>query len=196
MGRRNTTSQARVLAAAEQVFYERGIARTNIDAIAQAANVTKPTVYAHFASKSALAAGALEARQRRITAGLDARLAEVQPGAPRLIALFDWLGSWYQDGNGRGCAFLNAAAESAADEEVAAAVRAEKLWLLRALRELCVEAGCDRPDQLASQLLLLIDGVAARVLVHGSGEAGAATSAAANAAAVLLASAIDGHGAP
>ncbi|GAA2614700.1 TetR/AcrR family transcriptional regulator [Streptomyces axinellae] len=192
---RNTTSRARLLAAAEQVFYEQGITRTNIDTVARAAKATKPTVYAHFASKSALAAGALEARQQRVATDLAARLAGEEPGAPRLAALFDWLASWYEHANGRGCAFLNAAAESAADDAVTAAVRAEKQWLLRVLRELCVEAGCESPDELASQLLLLIDGVAARVLVHGPDEASAATTAAAHAAAALLASAGHGHGA-
>ncbi|MEU7044806.1 TetR/AcrR family transcriptional regulator [Streptomyces varsoviensis] len=193
---RNTTSRARLLAAAEQVFYERGITKTNIDTVARAAKATKPTVYAHFASKSALAAGALEARQRRIAADLAARLADVEPGTPRLTALFGWLGTLYEHANGRGCAFLNAAAESPADEAVTAAVRAEKLWLLGVLRELCAEAGYGRPDELASQLLLLIDGVAARVLVHGPSEAGAATTAAARAADALLTSAAHGHGAP
>ncbi|MFE7120267.1 TetR/AcrR family transcriptional regulator [Streptomyces sp. NPDC057654] len=186
---RHTTSRARLLAAAEQVFYEQGITRTNIDTVARAAKATKPTVYAHFASKSALAAGALEARQQRIAADLAARLADEEPGRPRLTAVFDWLASAYEHGNGRGCAFLNAAAESAVDDTVTAAVRAEKRWLLNVLRDLCAEAGCDRPDELASQLLLLIDGVAARVLVHGPGEAGAVTAAAARAADALLTSA-------
>ncbi|MEV0261965.1 TetR/AcrR family transcriptional regulator [Streptomyces sp. NPDC050617] len=192
---RKTTSRARLLAAAEQVFYEQGITGTNIDTVARAAKATKPTVYAHFASKSALAVGALEARQQRIAADLAVRLADEEPGTPRLTALFDWLASSYEHGNGRGCAFLNAAAESAADDAVTAAVRTEKQWLLHVLRELCVEAGYDRPDELASQLLLLIDGVAARVLVHGPGEASAATTAAARAADALLASAAHGHGA-
>ncbi|WP_037870616.1 TetR/AcrR family transcriptional regulator [Streptomyces sp. NRRL S-813] len=190
---RTTTSRARLLAAAEQVFYEQGITKTNIDAVARTAGVTKPTVYAHFASKSALAAGALEARQQRVAADLAAHLAGEDPGAPRLTALFTWLASWYEHSSHRGCAFLNAAAESAADDVVAAAVRAEKEWLFEVLHGLCEEAECDSPGELASQLLLLIDGVAARVLVHGPGRATEATAAAAHAAAVLLATASQSH---
>ncbi|MDF6045421.1 hypothetical protein LRD69_25390 [Streptomyces sp. JH14] len=47
------------------------------------------------------------------------------------------------------------------------------------------EAECDVPGELASQLLL-IDGVSARVLVHGPGQATEATAAAGHAAAALL----------
>jgi len=190
---RNTTSRARLLAAAEQVFYEQGIANTNIDAVARAAGVTKPTVYAHFSSKSALAAGALEARQQRIAADLAAQLSGEAAGAPRLNAVFTWLTSWYGHSGHRGCAFLNAAAESAADDVVAAAVRAEKQWLLELLHDLCEEAGCDSPGELASQLLLLIDGVAARVLVHGPERATESAASAARAATILIAAASRNH---
>ncbi|MEU1601598.1 hypothetical protein ABZ468_55500 [Streptomyces sp. NPDC005708] len=73
------------------------------------------------------------------------------------------------------------------------AVRAEKQWLLDVLHGLCEEAKCDAPGELASQLLLLIDGVSARVLVHGPGQASEAMAAAAHAAAALLTAAPRRH---
>ncbi|MDQ1041258.1 AcrR family transcriptional regulator [Streptomyces sp. V3I8] len=184
--KRNTTSRARLLGAAEEVFYARGIATTAVDVVARAAGVAKPTLYAHFASKSALAAAALANRHERRAADLQARLEEAEPGEPRLLAVFSWLASCYRDDNGRGCAFLNAAADSPADEPVAAAVREEKTWLLNTLTRLSGEAGLVRPAEVASQLLLLIDGVAGRVLVRGADAAADVTATAARAAAVLI----------
>ncbi|MFS8198460.1 TetR/AcrR family transcriptional regulator [Streptomyces sp. CWNU-52B] len=184
--KRNTTSRARLLAAAEGVFYARGIATTSVDVVARTAHVAKPTLYAHFPSKSALAAAALESRHTRRTEELRARLAHAEPGEPRLRAVFSWLASCYRHDNDRGCAFLNAAAESPADELVTAAVRDEKLWLLSTLVQLSEDAGLVGPAGLASQLMLLIDGVAGRVLVHGPDAAAEATAAASHAAGVLI----------
>jgi AcrR family transcriptional regulator len=46
----------RTIAVAAQLFYERGYENTSLDAIAEQMNVTKPFIYAHFASKAELLA--------------------------------------------------------------------------------------------------------------------------------------------
>ncbi|MFJ9038839.1 TetR/AcrR family transcriptional regulator [Streptomyces sp. NPDC102406] len=191
---RHTTSRARILAAAEDVFYTGGIVATSVDTVVREAGVTKPTLYAHFPSKSALAAEALRARHERRTAELDAWLAAYEPGEERLLGVFAWLTAWYEEAGARGCAFINAAAEtSPADALIAGSVQEEKAWLVGVLRELCAQAGLADPEQVASQLLLLIDGVAARVVVHGHEVASAATADAARAARTLVAAAADRH---
>ena len=54
--KRRPPDQARtsVLAAADRLFYEHGIHAVGVDAIADAAGVTKRTLYYHFATKDAL----------------------------------------------------------------------------------------------------------------------------------------------
>ncbi|MEV5810434.1 TetR/AcrR family transcriptional regulator [Streptomyces parvulus] len=183
---RKTQSRTRLLAAAEAVFYDQGIATTNIDTVARAAEVTKPTVYAHFPSKSALAAAALTARHARRRAELDTRLAAVGPGEERVLAVFACLGTWYELGGHRGCAFVNAAAQSPADDEILRAAREEKQWLHDTLTQLCAQARLTGPDLVASQLLLLIDGVAGRVAVQGHPAAADAIDAATRAAKALI----------
>lgn len=188
--KRNTSSRARLLSAAEKVFYERGIVSTRVDVVAEEAGVTKPTLYAHFPSKSALAAEGLKSRHAQRAAQLEAWVADVEPGEERLAAVFSWFAAWYEEHGERGCAFINAAAElSPADELVGAAVRAEKRWLLDFLTRLCEEAGLRAPAGLASQLLLLIDGVAGRVVVHGPDAVADAVADAGRAAAALVAAA-------
>ncbi|WP_159665532.1 TetR/AcrR family transcriptional regulator [Streptomyces mexicanus] len=183
--RRSARNQ--LIQSAEEVFYHRGLGATGVDAVAHEAGVSKPTLYAHFSGKSELAATALRHRHDEAAAELDEWLAGVRDPADRPLAVFSWLAHRYERKGARGCAFLNAAAEVVDPEDpVRRAVREEKRWLRELLTTLCTEAGAARPELLGSQLLLLIDGVAGRVVVEGPQAAARAVADAADAAAVLL----------
>ena len=65
----------RIVAAAAQLFYERGYERTTLEAVAESLGVTKPFIYSHFKSKAELLA---DICTRGVTASLlafDAALA-------------------------------------------------------------------------------------------------------------------------
>ncbi|MEM9825223.1 MAG: TetR/AcrR family transcriptional regulator [Planctomycetota bacterium] len=47
-------TQQRILAAAKELFLRHGYSNTNLEDVAEAAGVTKPTVYSHFGSKEGL----------------------------------------------------------------------------------------------------------------------------------------------
>jgi AcrR family transcriptional regulator len=49
-----------ILAAAEQVFAERGFTRTSMEEVARVAGITKPVIYDHFDTKAALFLALLE----------------------------------------------------------------------------------------------------------------------------------------
>ena len=104
----------------------------------------------------------------------------------RPVAVFDWLADFYARGGERGCGFLNAAAElpDAADP-ARRVVTSEKDWLVALFARLAADAGLKKPARLASQLLLLVDGVGGRILVGGP-EAAARAVADARAAAIVL----------
>jgi Domain of unknown function (DUF4118) len=130
----------------------------------------------------------LEQRHAERAGELQAWVDRVADPGERPLAVFAWLADWYARDGARGCAFLNAAAELPDPAGPARlAIGREKRWLADLLARLVHEAGLPDPDRLASQLLLLIDGVAARVLVHGAGAAAQAV-ADASAVAVLLVS--------
>ncbi|AWN48960.1 TetR/AcrR family transcriptional regulator [Methylobacterium terrae] len=63
---------ARLVAVATQLFMEHGFDATSIDAVAQAAGVSKPTLYARYRDKRALFAAVLEERIREWLAPLSA----------------------------------------------------------------------------------------------------------------------------
>jgi TetR/AcrR family transcriptional regulator, mexJK operon transcriptional repressor len=57
-------SQAKILAAAEEVFLQHGFLEATMDTVAEKAAVSKQTVYAHFKSKEALFIWVVEAMSR------------------------------------------------------------------------------------------------------------------------------------
>lgn len=160
----------RVTAAAADLFYAEGITASGVDAIARYAAVAKPTLYSHFRSKADLVVAALagqhRAREQMIERWLERAAA---PPADRLLAVFDWLEAWSGEAGGRGCPFLNAAAELVGPQYEAArdVVQQHKAWWLALLAGLARDAGAPNPDTLAQELLLLMDGANARVLVTG-----------------------------
>ena len=190
MARSTTSARERLLVAAGDLFYERGLTATGVDTVARRAGVSKPTLYAQFTSKVALVAAVLERRHARRMAELDAWLEPIADVRQRPLAVFAWLGDWYGRDGSRGCAFVNAAAELPERDDPARVVtRCEKRWLAELLEQLAQDAGARDPARLGSQLQLLIDGVAARVVVHGPQAAGDAVADATRAAQVLLSAA-------
>lgn len=180
----------RLLDAGERLFYAHGITSTGVDAVAAAAGVTKPTLYAHFGKKSELVAAVLRRRHDLRMAELEAWL---EPFAPRdrPLEVLGWLWNSYAGKqNERGCAFLNAAAElpDPADPGRAAS-QEEKARLLDLLTGLCRAADLVQPETLGSQLLLLIDGLGGRVVVGGPDAAVTGADDAYRAAQVLIAAA-------
>ena len=158
------TPKARaVLAAASELFYERGIHAVGVDSVAERAGVTKKTLYDRFGSKERLVVEYLLDRDRRWRDYLDERLAE-SGGTPvgRLRTLFETSAQWARERAWKGCAMINAHAEISDPGHPAYAVIAgQKQWTLALLRELAVDAGAADPDAVAAELMLLHEGMVA-----------------------------------
>ena len=156
-----TPGARRVLDAASELFYERGIHAVGVDGIAEAAGVTKKTLYDRFGSKEALVVAYLRERDARWRAHLLAALDRVpEPGPDRVLAVFDAAESWSTANSPRGCSAINARAESSAGDGDAVLVEttAQKTWQLGLLADLCREAGVREPEDAAAALMLLYEG--------------------------------------
>lgn len=157
-----TPGARRVLDAASDLFYERGIHAVGVDTIAAAAGVTKKTLYDRFGSKEALVVSYLQHRDARWRDHVAVHLAQVpEPGPARVLAIFDAAISWVPDHSTKGCSAINARAEIDGPGDaplVLAEARREKEWLLAVFAELCGEAGFHDPDRLAETLMLLYEG--------------------------------------
>lgn len=158
------SARERLLDAAEELFYERGIAATGVDAVLRRAQVAPATLYAHFSGKDHLVAAYLQRRHERWRATWDEVLQRAgdDPDA-RVLSVFDALDRFHPPhGTTRGCAFLAAAVEVTNPEHPAHRWLAADTQLLEdRLRTLAADTGADDPDALAAELLLLYDGALA-----------------------------------
>jgi AcrR family transcriptional regulator len=186
VARDSAKTRKRLVAAADGLFYEQGIRAVGVDAVAEAAGVTKRTLYYHFASKDDLIAAYLAERDlptlgRYQNVVLDSG----EPGADRIRRIFERLAKNSRDPRWRGCSFLRAAAEFANlpghPARVVAARHKRRFedWL----KEVLVADGIANANGLARQLMILFDGAVAQILIHR--DPGYALSAA-DAVSVLL----------
>lgn len=156
-----TPAGRRVVAAAEELFYDRGITPVGVDLIAERSGVTKRTLYNQFGSKDHLVAVYLEGRDQRWRSLVRAAVDACDDPAGAVTAPFDALRTW-SEGNARGCAFINALAELPDPEHPAHRIAAaQKLWLRDLFEERAGAAGCADPATLATQLLVLHEGALA-----------------------------------
>ena len=159
-----------VLAAADTVFYARGVGGTGMAEIRDASGVSLRRLYGLYPSKQDLVAGWLEARHASWTAwfraGVEKRL---ERGASPMDAIFDTLAEWASTPGYRGCAFLNTAAEVAEIDDRHLKIIAEhKRRLVEYLAELMRDAGAREPESLAVALGVLVDGAIIQAAVFGS----------------------------
>lgn len=155
-----TPAARRIMAAAGELFYRRGINAVGVEAVADAAGVTKKTLYDRFGSKDELIAAYLRDRDGRWRAWLcDYVDRHAKTPTDRVLATFDALAEWMRDLR-RGCAFLNARAELADDDHPGRKVIADhKRWVRDYLASLARETGFPDPEILADDLMLLHEGL-------------------------------------
>ncbi|MDT0447997.1 TetR/AcrR family transcriptional regulator [Streptomyces hesseae] len=175
-------AEVRVLDAAEELFYARGLQAVGMDAIRGASGVSLKRLYQLFPSKDVLVEAYLRRRDERWRAAL-ARHAEALPaGRERVLAVFDWLERWFAEDGFRGCAFVNSFGElGGVSPAVAEAARAHKDAFRHYLGGLVAEAGAPAP--VGDQIALLAEGAIVTAAV--SGDAGAARTAREAASALL-----------
>ena len=172
----------RLLAAADELFYEEGIHTVGIDRIIERAGVAKATLYSAFGSKEELIRAYLlrrhESRVVRVLAAVNA----YDDPRDRILGVFDALATAFAVPGYHGCAFQNATAESrpgSAATEVAGHVRQ---WTRTLFTDLARDTGAADPGALAQQLQMVCDGA----MVSGRLDADPAAAFAARAVAATL----------
>ncbi|MET1065512.1 MAG: TetR/AcrR family transcriptional regulator [Arthrobacter sp.] len=174
---RTPSGQARekILATAFRLFYAQGLRAAGIDTIIAESGVAKATFYKYFPAKDDLILAYLEKVDGVWTGQLHtaAEAAGADPGA-RLVGLFDALTTACRRDGYRGCAFINAAAESASGTRVHKRTVAHKEQIRTWIRDLAIQAGAPDPDQLARSLTLVLDGGLASGVLDAAPDAAAA----------------------
>jgi AcrR family transcriptional regulator len=153
------SARARLLAAADELFYDEGVHTVGIDRIIERAGVAKASLYNTFGSKEELIRAYLESRHARTSSRITAAIERYDTPRDRLLAVFEAQAALFDDPAFHGCAFASASAEArpgSAAEQMTAVYRS---WLRTLFTDLGAKAGAREPEALAGQLHLLYDGV-------------------------------------
>ncbi len=184
----------RLIETATRLFSRHGYHAVGIARLVEEAGVSRVALYHHFRTKEELILAVL---RRRDEVSRNVIMREVERASDeareRLIALFDFLESWFKQTDFTGCMFLNATAEyHDLDDPIHRAANEHKRMMLDYIGKLSREAGADDPETLAYQLYMLFDG--AVVQTHASGGGAPRLAAARAAAAALIDAATAGKG--
>jgi AcrR family transcriptional regulator len=160
------TAQARVLEAADQLFYAHGIRSVGIDQIRDASGVSLKRLYRLFGAKEDIAAAALRRRNQAFTEALKASVAGYAGPREQLLGVFDFLYEWFDEPDFRGCPFINAFAEADNAGAVTCVVEEQKHGFASLLKALVADAGA--PPELAEQLFILAHGAMVAAAIQRS----------------------------
>lgn len=156
----STSVRERILDTAAELFYQEGVRAVGVDLVVERSGVAKTSLYRHFTTKDELVAAVLERDDANYWADWD-KTATRHRNAPRdeLTAHLKWIARDIAAPKYRGCPFLNVATEfPAADHPARVVALRHKVELRRRLGTLAKQIGVARPDNLANQIALLIDG--------------------------------------
>jgi AcrR family transcriptional regulator len=169
MARTAIPTRERIISAANALFYNDGIRGVSVDAVAEKAGVTKRTLYYHFRSKDDLVAAYLAGRDQPNLALFRQWFSAAEGGLPdKVEAIFRNLARSARHPKWKGCGFLRTSAELA-NMPGHPAIRigaAHKKKFEEWLRATFKAEGIADPLRLARQILLLLDGSFAVVLLH------------------------------
>jgi AcrR family transcriptional regulator len=158
--RPNAEVRARILETACSLFYQHGVRAVGVDLVVEKAGVAKTSLYRHFGTKDDLIAAFLQREDEDFWGTWD-RVADQhrdQPSA-ELDDHLGWIGERVGRLNYRGCPQINVAAEfPEVDHPARKVAAAHKRQMRQRLKGIAERLGVARPDELAGQLSILING--------------------------------------
>ena len=169
----NAAVRARILETACTLFYQHGVRAVGVDLVVEKAGVAKTSLYRHFGTKDDLIAAFLQREDEDFWGTWD-RVADQhrdQPSA-ELDAHLGWIGERVGRPNYRGCPQINVAAEfPEIDHPARKVAAAHKRQMRQRLKGIAESLGVARPDELAGQLSILINGAFVSSQIFEAGEA-------------------------
>jgi AcrR family transcriptional regulator len=152
------SARERLLAAADELFYENGINTVGIDRVIEHAGVAKASLYDCFGSKDELVRSYLQRRSEARRTRINERLSQYDTPVEKILSIFDLLGELAVQPGFRGCAFVRAGADASSSDNVKTVCEESRAFILGKFTYLAREAGADAPELLGKQLVLLYDG--------------------------------------
>lgn len=148
----------RLLRVASDLFYRDGITGVGVDRILNEAQVTRATLYRHFAGKEGLVESYLDREDQTIRGYFSAAAEHATSPQHYLEMVVAGIAEDALRYHTRGCPFINASAEYPdPDSPVRKRVRAHRTWFRDALETALANAGRPEAAERARTLVLLRD---------------------------------------
>ncbi|MBK0095855.1 TetR/AcrR family transcriptional regulator [Erwinia sp. S63] len=172
MIKKTTDTRDKILKTAEELIYQNGIHAMGMDLLVKTSGVARKSIYRHFANKEDVASAALTERDERWMQWFRTESDKGKTPQERILNMFTVLKSWFESDGFRGCAFINTAGEVGDPEDpVRQIARMHKQKLLDYALELTEQLNVEHPEDLARQLLILLEGAITMSYVMGDGSA-------------------------
>jgi len=152
------SARERLLAAADELFYNEGVHTVGIDRVIEHAGVAKASLYNTFGSKDELINAYLKGRQDRIAEHIMTAVDAAESPREKVLAAFEGQNAAYAESGYQGCAFHRASAESRPGDRIDLATQDYRAWMRGLFTELAEQAGAADPAVLAAQLHMVFDG--------------------------------------
>lgn len=149
----------RILDAASELFYARGIRAISADKIIERSGITKVTFYRYFRTKDSLVVACLERQAAWERGALDGLRRSSSDDAQALRRFAAAIGAESCKPGFRGCAFINSAAEYSDPEgPVRKVVAQHRDWYRATFAGMLGRIGVNDPARAADEVMMLRDG--------------------------------------
>ncbi|MBZ6092715.1 MULTISPECIES: TetR/AcrR family transcriptional regulator [Streptomyces] len=149
-----------VLAVASRLYYQHGIRAVGMDRVVKESGVGNATVYRQFPSKDALASAYTQERADAWFARMRQAADPADDPREKLLAIFTAVIEETRLPSFRGCPMLNTHTEYPDPQHSANRVAVTHEQRVRQwMRDLAADAGAADPEQLADELVLVLNGV-------------------------------------
>ncbi|MDV7338995.1 TetR/AcrR family transcriptional regulator [Terasakiella sp. A23] len=169
MARNREQTRLKIITAAYEEFYQKGFSRSGVDAIAEAAGLTKRTLYDHFESKDVLIEAVLDHQNQLVLDRMKKWVPEEASDPSAMIDhIFDKLMKWMDQPRWIGSGFSRAALELAdlpghpARHAASKHKKAVEGWLEAEF----LKYGLSNAKDCATQIMVILEGAQSLVLIH------------------------------
>ena len=170
----------KVFQTAARMFYQHGYRAIGVDTLAAESGIGKMTLYRHYPTKDDLIVAYLKDSNDLFWNNFEEITKDTPTAREKLLAFFEGLQNYVQSPACYGCPFLNVATEYPEGDYPGHQVAIDHKQSVRVkFRQLAKEAGAKKPDILADQLFLLMDGAYMASRMFGSKNPAAHLAAAA-----------------
>jgi AcrR family transcriptional regulator len=157
--RKEIAPKDKVFKTAARMFYQQGYRATGVDTLAAESGTGKMTLYRHYPTKDDLIVAYLKDSNALFWSNFEQITKDAPAAREKLLSFFEGLQEYVQSPACYGCPFLNVATEYPETDHPGHHVAIEHKQSVRTrFRQLAQEAGAKKPDVLADQLFLLMDG--------------------------------------